>query len=292
MICSRRRLLILFLLFPSWAAGDYLDFHDGSVRQYGFTVVESRQFIELEQIEPSSGKPVRQQFSRDRIKSHVKTVDPRRLEALVPGKWVEYRDYAEELASLKIDPVARQTAIRLFAICIANADPTIKKSAAANLPALASASDEQRRFEAIAFLYGNQREINPVAKQAITGETKKVILELVQLLRREEFDDAADLISRHETKQAISVTKWLPIDDLNSAISARRIPVGLRVQLIRLESQLIGSGSAEAFSGNATSFADSFNRIPDPGIIPLSVTDGFPFDLMASKYRNGKWVRP
>src|SRR5690349_18452025 len=83
---------------------------------------------------------------RSEIDDFIETVSAERLAALTPSRPQEYREYAEELAEKKLDPEARQTAVRLFQIA-AWLDPAkTGRGALLGLVSVARPGEEEARF--------------------------------------------------------------------------------------------------------------------------------------------------
>ena len=281
-----------------WLSGhvllaDYVDFKDGSTRQFGLTVAESPELIELLIFEGStSAKPIRRSFDRKAIEKHVKTIDVERLKAFTPSNLIEYRNYGEELASVTGDPVARKLAIRLFAICIANGDSKLQKSASLNLPQLAMTPNEKWKYNGLAFIYGGKRiEFESNEKQF--GESmKRELLRLVQSMRREQFQKANTLISKSTTKDALESANRMTAQEIQAAIDARKIQPDLRVSLLRLESDLIAGKFSQPQDLNKLNQPELFKLVPKKPLPLPTIENTFAFDLQATRFQNGQWVRP
>ncbi len=102
-----------------------------------------------------------QAFAAEKIETLIVNVEVPRLEQLDPAKLKQYRDYAEELAPQKLDPDARDLAIRLLLITAAGAnrqnDAGLVESALAGLPDLARNASEREAFERLRMLYAPTR---------------------------------------------------------------------------------------------------------------------------------------
>lgn len=272
---------------------DYVDFKNGSKRQFGLTVSESPKLIEMLIFNDSeSAKPIRKSYDRKIIQKHVRTIDQERLASLNEKNLVEYRDYGEELASVAEDPVARTMAIRLFAICLAGGDAKLQKSAGLNLPALASTLEEKWKFNGLAFIYGG-KQIEFERNEARLDESmKRELLRLVQSVRRQQYKNANILISKPATKKAVEATGRITVQEVESAIDSRQVQPGLRIKLLRLESELIAGTFNQTDNLNKMSRSESFEFVPEnPKPLP-TIQNAFEFDLHAIRFQAGRWVKP
>src|SRR5688500_3779674 len=81
----------------------------------GYLVRESEQEVVL-RLSLEAGKSEDVTIRKSDIEELLYTVDAARLSALDPARPQEYREYADELAEKKLDPEARDAAMRLYLI--------------------------------------------------------------------------------------------------------------------------------------------------------------------------------
>src|SRR6185295_19335283 len=110
---------------------------------------------------------------RSEIEDFIETVSAERLAALSPSRPQEYREYAEELAEKKLDPEARQTAVRLFQIA-AWLDPAkTGRGALLGLVSVARPGEEEARFRAAAYLFDPRHDKALLRQTSATGGKAK-----------------------------------------------------------------------------------------------------------------------
>src|SRR5262249_5895515 len=115
----------------------------------------------------SDGTLVDKTIAKSEVDLIHRPVAAERLTALSPERPKEYRDYAEELADKKVDPEARETGLRLYAIA-ANLDPAnLGRSSLLGMTALAASVEEERQYRALAFL------LDPEHDRGVLKDTKK-----------------------------------------------------------------------------------------------------------------------
>ena len=271
---------------------DYIEFKNGAGRQYGLVVSESESQIEMLIFTRSSEPPNKRAFPLSTIKQYVKTIDAARLRTLKENDLVDYRDYGEELASQLNDPVARRFAIRLFAICLAKGDGLIQESAASNLPALANSPKQKRMFESLAFVYGTRIELvleKPSKK--LNRKEKSALLELIRLLRKDQFRQSAQQLNDEMVRPAIALVDRVSQEEIDRAIMAKRVDPELRVKLLQLEYELT-SESGQPSDFDSLSQPEIFDIVPaEPMQLPI-LEAVFDFDLEATHFDNGEWIRP
>ena len=183
--------------------------------------------------------------------------------------------------------------MRLFAICIAHGDSRLRESAATNLPALAATEKQKQQFRVMAFLYGNGQKVEMEVRQpAVSAEVQADLLKFVRSLRQEQFSQAAELLSNRSLKQTIESNGWFQIKDVESAIADRSIDPNLRVKLLKLERQLVLKSAGSPSSAKSKTIFETFDQPVQSATVPLSIREVVTFDLEATQYRDGKWVRP
>jgi hypothetical protein len=132
-----------------WAATVLLKNEATPVR--GYLVAEDEQSVTLRVLE-ANGDWRERRILRESIEIVIRPVDAARLAELDPKFPRAYRDYAEELAEKRVDPEARETAIRLYLIAAYLAPDELGRSALLGMVPLARHEPERRRFRAMAYL--------------------------------------------------------------------------------------------------------------------------------------------
>lgn len=136
------------------------------------------------------GTKSRQTLSAAEVDQVLPSVSATRLAGLRPENPKGYQLYAEELAEKRIDPEARETAIRLYLIA-AHLDPdTLGRSCLLGMAGLAHDDDEARRFRAMAYLLDpnhDRRLLSPGSARAPSAVAAAVkpdaALQLVRMIR-------------------------------------------------------------------------------------------------------------
>ena len=282
----------LFAMLSSVAgAADYVDFRDGSPRKFGIIIAVNGDEIIFQSVSDLGGGAVRNSISRNKIRHHQRTVDLKRLESLDPERMSEYRNMAEELASLKNDPAARAIAKRLFLICVAKGNFDIRASAATNLPDLASTSQELKLFQSLAYFYGNRKRMVPSESrnQAEPQITTQRTLQLIQALRKEQYQKAGLLL---EEVQQSNGSQPFDLTPLKSAIQNEKIKPELLHQLLTIETQLLSEPDTRRKQTPSQTRIIEYEKIPQKTVHLPGPDLDFGFDIEATKFENGSWKRP
>lgn len=142
--------------------------------------------------------PQRIQFPTAQIEMVVQNFDEPRLAALSPTDLLPYQHYALELAAQKIDPTARDLAIRLHMIVVAAAKndlQSVKLASLRQLVDLARNEKERSEFETLLKLEGVIAKDDVQAKEQLEVATNnraddETVLKIVRLIRRGQQADA------------------------------------------------------------------------------------------------------
>ncbi len=300
---KKKWLILSLFCFPlcHGAIADVLLIHEASDPIYGLIESQDAQHIRFAVYQVDTGAYLSREFSRASVRMAIRTVVPERLEQLSVKQLSGYRDYAEELSAYRKDPVARNMAIRLALICLYHAgssrsDRELSASTATLLPSLANAEQEKRQFQLIADIYTRGLRSNKMAKDEAEQQSsvQRSLLMLVQLLRREQYDEARDVLA------ALPASIRLPgisisIPTLRSAISDRQIEPQLMRDLITAEIRLRSGPQPEAAFGDTLSEAKTWSnhqKAADEPIWIPSLTELTDHDLDKTQYQDGEWVRP
>ena len=247
------------------------------------------------------------------IEDLIHTVDPARLASLDPDRPQDYREYADELAEKKLDPEARDTALRLYVIAAQVATGAVAEgpeghahAALLGLIALARSPEEEARFRAAAYLADPRhdpallRPTSPAAVPPVTGENKAArqkLLEAVHHARRGKGDVAGRLIERPELAAELeTVASIASKDELLRICRTKELEDGQLRTLLKLELALDPALAPEsAPSPAATADSRSWSQLlkkPQPPQPPLNLLHLTEFDPRQRVYREGKWVEP
>lgn len=244
-------------------------------------------------------------FARVEVDEVIRTVKPERLEALSPDNATAYRDYAEELAEKRVDPDARDAAVRLYVIA-AYLDPEkLGRSSLLGLTALARTPAEERKYRAMVYLLDPKHDRSVLKRPAeagaagVAGESREKLLSMIRYLRRgnrriaermAERSDAEALFARYGGE--VSHEEFLDVCRSSEGLSP-----GTLAKLLRLEIRL--SGGPPIADGDTSSAADkrpswsaaiaAGNTDPVPSLTLETLTE---FDPRNCVYRDGKWVAP
>lgn len=239
---------------------------------------------------------------RSEIEDLIETVSPERLAELDPSRPQEYREYAEELAEKKLDPEARQMAVRLFQIA-AWLDPAkTGHGALLGLVAIARPGEEEARYRAAAYLFDPRhnkallgQETAP-AKAAKEADPVQALLEALRQLRRGRDQQArAALAPPVVSEELAAYPAILTREEFLAASTARELSdEQLRKVLdleLTLDSRLRG-GADKLAETTLTSWNDAIrtgNLSPLPALQFDKLTG---FDPRECVFRQGKWQRP
>ncbi|MEX2176421.1 MAG: hypothetical protein WD872_18805, partial [Pirellulaceae bacterium] len=172
------------------------------------------------------------------------TVDPQRLAALDPKQPQMYREYAEELAEKARDPEARDAAVRLYHMAAWLGEGKLRHGALLGLAALAGSPDQQRQWQAAAYLYDpdhDRRALGaagkkPLAAGPATQEGLAELLAAVRALRQGRGDNAREMILRGSSTEALAaISKIVTREQLLALAAARSVNDAGLLQLLTAE---------------------------------------------------------
>lgn len=148
------------------------------------------------------GSKKRLDIPRSKVSSLVRAVDDARLANLKPGNWADYFQYAQELMTQSVDPEARDTALRLFHICVYQ-DP--KKYAYTGLLRMASLGrtpQEKKAFRAMAYLLDQLHDKGTLRMtDSADDAARRNFLGALVLLRRGKTKEAKELAQKPGVKK-------------------------------------------------------------------------------------------
>ena len=242
-------------------------------------------------------------LERRNIDQFIPTVSKSRLAELDPAQPTLYRDFAEELAEKKVDPDARDAAIRLYLIA-ARLDPDgLGRSALLGMVSLARSPREERRFRAMAYLLDPKhdrrvlKDSTVASPGASAAEGRDDLLAALRTLRQGNRRIAKRMAERPNVIAAFNRYSggFSREDFLAACESADSLDNVALARIIRYELAITGAKPAtgvesETDSGprwSATLNADDNSAIPE-----LSLESLTEFDPERSVFRDGKWVKP
>ncbi len=136
----------------------------------GFYVGESEETITVG-VPQQDGSVIQRHILLSQVEDVLHSIDRERLALLKPDQPDAYREYAEELAEKRVDPEARQMAIRLFLIAAYHDQERLGESCLLGMVALARSPEEERRFRAMVYLLDPQHDRRKLVTQP-TSATK------------------------------------------------------------------------------------------------------------------------
>ena len=258
------------------------------------------------------GKPGRiEKIDRSRIEQLISNIDTQRLEQLSPDKPADYRDYAEELASQRADPAARQLAHRLYVIAAANSEGDhqtaveIRNSALAGLISIADSDTDRARLQMLRFLVSpdvDQVESLSESKTAASysEDQAQLMLKLVQAIRMENSEQAIELLSSQDNRAIFqSWSEICSLEELNRIARVNRPSQPQLSKLLRIELQILSSTDASTSetpiaieTGRRQNWGDFATQVSGLLSEVPSFENVTSVDPRQSVYRAGRWVRP
>lgn len=244
-------------------------------------------------------------FAAEKIETLVVNIDVARLEHLDRGNLNQYHEYAEELAEQKLDPEARDLAIRLYLITAAAAnrrhDLGLVESALTGLPELARNEQEREAFDRLLTLYARNprsestrlasKKQDPVA--STDDRARQQLLQAIRLIRREDNASAIKILNTPDVLAELG--KW---SELVSAGDIRLMTGSTRLSLPQLRKMLTLEIALQDFknqpqrSNQPLSWSEQAQE-PMSGWTQLpSFENVTEFDPDKSVFRNGQWVKP
>lgn len=239
---------------------------------------------------------------RSEIEDLIETVSPERLAELDPSRPQEYREYAEELAEKKLDPEARQMAVRLFQIA-AWLDPAkTGHGALLGLVAIARPGEEESRYRAAAYLFDPRhnkallgQDVAP-AKTAKETDPAQALLEALRQLRRGHDQQARTALAAPGVSEVLAAyPAILTREEFLLACAARDLSDEQLRKVLELELTLdsrLRGGADKPAETTLASWNDAIrtgNLSPIPALQFDKLTG---FDPRECVFRQGKWQRP
>ncbi len=232
----------------------------------------------------------------------VINIDRPRLERLDPRNPEAYRDYAEELATQKVDPAARELAVRLYLIAayLTQGEPgqlELQQSCLTGLLALAENDRQAEKWKMLRLLNDPAASWEPEETQnflPVTETERKLALQVVRMIRQGNGIEAAGLIEQPATASALS--RWSSIcslDELKRIGMLNRLTTSQLHLLLKIELSILqNSEPGRVESDRQRRWSEyAMSRSTIAGAITGYKT-ATRFNPEESTYRNGVWVKP
>ena len=295
-------LLAAILIMAAAPAEAVIVFEKGSKVPIRGHLVEANDVYLIVRVVLPNGQKEERRLLRAKIEEPIIAVRPERLASLKPDTPAAYRDYAEELAEKREDPDARETAIRLYLIA-AYLDPReLGASCLRGMIPLARSPDEERRFQAMAYLLDRDHDRSllkasvapaPVV-EGLTDQERSLLRTLLRMLRTQRTAEARNMMSQDTVRAALAkASAFVGAEEL---AEAARGDATLSVPTLRkiLSLELLLSGAPLPSREEAASRPMSWSRIVALGrvqpLAPLSLETLTEFDPSLCCYRDGKWT--
>ncbi len=238
----------------------------------------------------------------DSIKTLVVNIDVPRLEALNPENPVAYRDYAEELASQRRDPSARELAVRLYLLgaFLAGQEPDgseLRQSCLNGLVALADSDAQREQWNTLRFLYNPTAPLDDEPEPPavpLTEDQRQQALAVVRLLRRGNGTEAIRLMEQPETKSALRPWSSIyPLDQLKRLAILNQLTTSQLHRLLQIELAILNREPPTTAIANQRRPWSEYARTPSSiGSMVTSFQSATPFNPEESVFRDGSWIRP
>lgn len=310
---------VLLLLAESAAAA--VVYKLGSTQPIaGYLVREDDSQVVLRQTRADGGS-AELTIPKAEIEELIHTVDSARLAALNPSAPQAYREYADELAEKKLDPEARDAALRLYVIAadlagklpersgsdsnsVAQAS-LVRRGAMLGLIALARTPEEEARFRAAAYLADPRHDprllitASPLQSIATGADplARQKLLEAVRHVRRGKGEIAARLVTRPEiAAELAAASSIVSAEDFQRICRVTELEDAQLAKLIQLELALLAALSpADSETTSVKALASSWSQLlgkPQPPLRPLDLAHLTEFDPSHSIFRGGMWIAP
>jgi len=313
--CCGWLLMLVVLLLPAGQCHALTLLLNNGERLRGYPVgdVKEGAVLVISVPQPGGGL-IKRSVAPAEIRRIIETVDPQRLAGLDGSNAKAYYNYAEELAQRKVDPQARDTAIRLFLISAHLDTKQQGRAAFLGLIPLARNAEEAKRFRAMAYLLDPSHAESTlgdvsadVAAPAANSKATRDLLNAMQLLRQANRAEAASLLRRDDVAKSFAAfERVFPkalLDKFLARTGDRLLPYELEA-ILRVElalegfdagpgaSRATGAGWGQIVSAGGDTPVkllkmSSLARRLDPAAKP-----GQYIDPSRTIYRNGNWTAP
>ena len=232
---------------------------------------------------------------RKSIETIVINRDPQRLASLTPGEWDAWLMLAEELHPQKQDPIARNLAMRLLVIVIANTDrESQRRIAIEELVSLARSEAERETLNQLRYLQtgqGSVLKLNTGQIEEFETADKQATADLVRRVRLQELSKGELLENGNAKKIIQSLDEVCSWEELLQISRTNRIDEPSLRRLVELELKLRQRGddteNAARSDWHVLARQVGHHQLALPTI--ENVTE---FDPQATRFVDGQWVKP
>lgn len=271
--------------------------------------VESRSGGVLKlRIPQAPGKYMTREIPLTDVEEVLETVSPNRLAELKPDDPDGYRNYAEELAQKKVDPEARETALRLFLIA-AKLDPQrLGRSSLLGMTAIARSQEEASRFQAMAYLLDPEHDVQLIQKRHSAqlasperiGEWTGLIITGIRKLRGGDTRSARAILKRADIEKAFDgIVSEISYDECLSILNRScpgceggKIPTPLIRKLVLAELALLPETHDSSDTDSVPEWSELTAAENHKPIVALTLETITEFDPNHSVYRRNQWESP
>jgi hypothetical protein len=241
------------------------------------------------------GQISERRFARTEVESYLVNFDSVRLGKLDPAIPSGYLEYAEELASQRIDPIAQGLGVRLYLIAAKHSSDQDRGSAICGLVAVARNAEERNRFLQIAELFDVKfRSVQTVDEGTVADlENQRVLLKALRKLRRGDSVAAAEALKNSALQKLVhrfpggpdasELIRWAGMAQLSGRQLAQVLAIERALELSEVGSPTVGATSD--WSVESTRSIQTIIKIP-------SLETATEFDPSKSVFRNGNWQEP
>ncbi|MCC9605392.1 hypothetical protein LOC68_23185 [Blastopirellula sp. JC732] len=259
-------------------------------------------------IPQGGGQSLTREIPLIEVEEVLETVSPLRLTELRPEDPDSYRNYAEELAQKKVDPEARETALRLFLIA-ARLDPTrLGKSSLLGMTSIARSPEEANRFQAMAYLLDPEHDAQLIQKRHTVqltsperlDEWSDLIITGMRKLRGGDYRSARAILKRPDVEKAFdSIVGEITHDECMAILNKTcpgceggRIPKAMIRKLVLAELALLPETHDSSDTESVPEWSELTAAENHKPLVALTLETITEFDPRTSVYRNKQWVSP
>lgn len=257
---------------------------------YGFVVRKSDTEIVMNQ--EVDGRSVEVTIPMSEVDEFIETVSEKRLSELSPAIPSSYRDYAEELMVKKLDPEAKQMAIRLFLIAASLDESSLRSSSLRSLVGLARNDKEREKFVSLNIRFGEPDSINTdsklVATAQLDADTRSELVKGLRLVRTGKGQEALKVFNSPSAKTALAKVVFLITEnEIRLAANANKLGDRILQRLLRAEQFLRFPTQAET-SSDSRSWSNILRKQTKP-VTRVTIENATEFDPNRKMFRNGRW---
>ncbi|TWT39656.1 hypothetical protein [Blastopirellula retiformator] len=259
-------------------------------------------------IPQSGGQSVTREIPLSDVEDVLETVSPTRLAELRPDDPNGYRNYAEELAQKKVDPEARETALRLFLIAARLDSARLGKSSLLGMTAIARSAEEGNRFQAMAYLLDPEHDAQLIQKRHAVqlasperlDEWTDLIITGLRKLRGGDYRSARAILKKPDIAKSFdSIVAEITYEEALAVLNKTcpgceggRIPLPMMRKMVLAELALLPETHDSSDTESVPEWSEltaTENHKPLTALTLETITE---FDPRNSVFRQGKWETP